>query len=210
MPGMKILSLLFCVSLALARYPYDYNNGYTNNNPYGNDYGNNNYGNNNFGNNNNDYGNNYGNNNGKPYGNSYEPSVPYVLPLTFLRKVSREAAMAFRKIGQDRSQSVREVEEQRIKWAMDNRLEKQYKEYADAGEKGVRNFFDATKKLISKLDQLFSKSKNVVEDKSLSYDSMKKAVRKVFSGLTEKQQMIASFIIYTYGLNFFPFLNGTR
>ncbi|RCN48353.1 hypothetical protein ANCCAN_05642 [Ancylostoma caninum] len=115
--------------------------------------------------------------------------------------------MEFRKIGQDPTQSVRNVEEQRIKWAMKNRLEKQYKEYADAGENGVRKFFDSTKKLISRLDHFFTKSKNIEEDKSQSYDSMKKTVRNVFSGLTEDQKIIASFIVYTYGLNFFPFLN---
>ncbi|KIH60491.1 hypothetical protein ANCDUO_09259 [Ancylostoma duodenale] len=84
--------------------------------------------------------------------------------------------------------------------------EKQYKEYADAGEKGVTKFFESTRKLISKLDHFFTKSKNIGEDKRQSYDSMKKAVRNVFSGLTEDQKMIASFIIYTYGVNFFPFL----
>lgn len=90
-------------------------------------------------------------------------------------------------------------------------------------------FFESTRKLISKLDQFFTKSKNIGENKvSLcllgiskkttgsqsfqrkSYDDMKKDVRKIFSGLSKDQQMIASFIIYTYGIGFFPFLNGKQ
>ncbi|EYC22782.1 hypothetical protein Y032_0016g2943 [Ancylostoma ceylanicum] len=155
-------------------------------------YGNNGYQNNNYGNN---------------EGNVYTPAVPYVLPLTFLRKVSSEAAMQFKKIGQDSSMSVRDVEEQRLIWSKKHGVEKEYEEFAKTGQDGVKTFFNSVKKLISMLDHFFTKSKNIERNHEKSYKNMQKAVKELLSGLSYEQQMVVGVIINVYGINFFPFLN---
>ncbi|KAL6737796.1 hypothetical protein Aduo_011410 [Ancylostoma duodenale] len=174
---MKMLSILLCAGAALSHYTYS-NNGYPNNNNYRNN-----------------------------EGNVYTPAVPYVLPLTFLRRTTPEAAKLFKEIGQNPSTSVREVEEQRLRWAEKFGVEREYREFAKTGKDGVKSFFDSVKKLISKLDHFFTKSRNIELNHEKSYKDMQKAVKDLLSGLSEQQQMVIAFIINTYGMNFFPFLN---
>ncbi|ETN84698.1 hypothetical protein NECAME_06728 [Necator americanus] len=116
----------------------------------------------------------------------------------FLSNISTRAVNEYKQIKEDMRVPLNDMEKRLEAWASKYGVKWKYDCYKKTVGNRTNEFFVSVKKMVSKLDQFFTKFRNTYENKRNSFYSMYETTRDLFQKLDENQQAVVNFIINRY------------
>ncbi|KAK6752900.1 hypothetical protein RB195_003977 [Necator americanus] len=116
----------------------------------------------------------------------------------FLSNISTRAVNEYKQIKEDMRLPLNNMEKRIEAWASKYGVKWKYDCYKKTVGNRTNEFFVSVKKMVSKLDQFFTKFRNTYENKRNSFYSMYETTWDLFQNLDENQQAVVNFIINTY------------